>query len=283
MMAMMAGLRKMLAPAMMGMSVGSMVGSSPSGRSASTTCRSHASRHGDARRQHDRRLRRGLGDPRRRDAPVGAHPRAHRARAVLRRRTSATRSPRPGAPARRRLPPRPHALADKLGSLDVEAGNPMEAMQQAFSDPEMLLGAVRSPEQIALAAAARRAVAVVIGYLDWVVDAVVGARRRRQGAAHRRGGPPAALGDHARRHVRRAPARHPARRRPGGARQGVRAGRRRPGRRSGLAPLLERPDAFPTPPRSTPLASGSPASRSAARLPRRSRGSAAAAVARRGG
>jgi putative hydrolase len=67
--------------------------------------------------------------------------------------------------------PDPAALTDKLGSLDV-TGNPMEAMQQAFNDPEILLGAVRSPEQIALEPQLDAAVAVVIGYLDWVVDAV---------------------------------------------------------------------------------------------------------------
>ncbi len=67
--------------------------------------------------------------------------------------------------------PTPSALTDKLGSLDV-TGNPMEAMQQAFNDPEILLGAVRSPEQIALEPQLDAAVAVVIGYLDWVVDAV---------------------------------------------------------------------------------------------------------------
>ena len=42
MMAMMAGLQPMMAPSMMGMAVGSMVGASPRARSASTTCRSRA-------------------------------------------------------------------------------------------------------------------------------------------------------------------------------------------------------------------------------------------------
>ena len=42
------------------------------------------------------------------------------------------------------------AIADKLTSLDIEQSDPMAAMQQAFGDPEVLLGAVRSPEQLAL-------------------------------------------------------------------------------------------------------------------------------------
>jgi putative hydrolase len=68
--------------------------------------------------------------------------------------------------------PDPSALTDKLSSLDIDQGNPMAAMQQAFGDPEVLLGAVRSAEQIALEPALDAAVAVTIGVIDWVVDAV---------------------------------------------------------------------------------------------------------------
>ena len=71
--------------------------------------------------------------------------------------------------------PDPSALADKLGGLDAGmtgSGDPMEALQQAFSDPEVLLGAIRSPEQIALQPQLDAAVAAVVGYTDWVVDAV---------------------------------------------------------------------------------------------------------------
>ena len=45
-------------------------------------------------------------------------------------------------------------------------------MQQLFGDPEVLLGAVRSPEQMALQPRLDAAVAAVVGYTDWVVDAV---------------------------------------------------------------------------------------------------------------
>jgi len=64
------------------------------------------------------------------------------------------------------------AMTDKLTSLDIEQSDPMAAMQQAFGDPEVLLGAVRSPEQIALEPELDAAVAVTIGVIDWVVDAV---------------------------------------------------------------------------------------------------------------
>ncbi len=68
--------------------------------------------------------------------------------------------------------PDPSAVADRLGSLDTEAGDPMAVLQQALGDPEVLLGAVTSPEQQALRPRLDALVAVVVGYTDWVVDAV---------------------------------------------------------------------------------------------------------------
>jgi putative hydrolase len=64
------------------------------------------------------------------------------------------------------------AITDKLTSLDVEADNPMAALQQALNDPELLLGAVTSAEQQALRPELDALVSVVVGYTDWVVDAV---------------------------------------------------------------------------------------------------------------
>jgi putative hydrolase len=72
--------------------------------------------------------------------------------------------------------PDPNAIADKLGSFDPfagdDAGDPTQALQRIFGDPEVLLGAVSSPEQIALQPRLDAAVAAVVGYTDWVVDAV---------------------------------------------------------------------------------------------------------------
>ena len=68
--------------------------------------------------------------------------------------------------------PDPSALSDKLTSLDIDQSDPMAAMQQAFGDPEVLLGAVRSADQLALEPELDAAVAVTIGVIDWVVDAV---------------------------------------------------------------------------------------------------------------
>jgi putative hydrolase len=68
--------------------------------------------------------------------------------------------------------PDPSAINDKLSSLDIDQTDPMAAMQQAFGDPEVLLGAVRSADQLALEPELDAAVAVTIGVIDWVVDAV---------------------------------------------------------------------------------------------------------------
>jgi putative hydrolase len=68
--------------------------------------------------------------------------------------------------------PDPGAVADRLGALDVESADPMAALQQALGDPEVLLGAVTSPEQLALRPRLDALVAVVVGYTDWIVDAV---------------------------------------------------------------------------------------------------------------
>jgi len=68
--------------------------------------------------------------------------------------------------------PDPSSVAEKLSTLDVDDGDPMQAMQRALSDPEVLLGAVRSPEQIALAPVLDAATAAVVGYVDYMVDGV---------------------------------------------------------------------------------------------------------------
>jgi putative hydrolase len=68
--------------------------------------------------------------------------------------------------------PDPEAVAEKLAQLEVSQDDPFQALQNAFGDPEVLLGAVRSPDQLALEPALDAAVATVVGLTDWVVDAV---------------------------------------------------------------------------------------------------------------
>jgi putative hydrolase len=68
--------------------------------------------------------------------------------------------------------PDPASLTDKLSSLDDEVSDPISALQSALSDPELLLGAVTSAEQRELRPRLDALVAVVVGYTDWIVDAV---------------------------------------------------------------------------------------------------------------
>jgi len=64
-------------------------------------------------------------------------------------------------------------VSDKLASLDLDGGDdPMAAIQKAFSDPEVLLGAVRSPEQVEMAPVLDAATAAIVGYVDYMVDGV---------------------------------------------------------------------------------------------------------------
>jgi putative hydrolase len=68
--------------------------------------------------------------------------------------------------------PDPEAIADQLSSLEVDEGDPLGAMQRAFSDPAILLGAVQSPEQRELQPMLDAAAAAIIGYVDYMVDGV---------------------------------------------------------------------------------------------------------------
>jgi putative hydrolase len=69
--------------------------------------------------------------------------------------------------------PDPNALADKLGELDLGAGpQALEQMQAALGDPEVVLGAVQSPEQRALLPRLEAVLVAVVGYVDHVMDSV---------------------------------------------------------------------------------------------------------------
>jgi len=69
--------------------------------------------------------------------------------------------------------PDPAAIAEHLSGLESsESSDPMQAMQQLLSDPGLLLGAVRSPEQEDLAPRLDAAVSAVVGTVDYLVDSV---------------------------------------------------------------------------------------------------------------
>jgi putative hydrolase len=68
--------------------------------------------------------------------------------------------------------PNPHALMDRLTNMDLGTGDPMAMMQKFLTDPTIILGAVRSTSQETQAPALDAKVAAIIGYIDHAVDAV---------------------------------------------------------------------------------------------------------------
>jgi putative hydrolase len=66
------------------------------------------------------------------------------------------------------------ALEDKLGSFDPSMMGDPSGLQKMFTDPELLLGAVRSPGQKALLPRLDALVSVIVGYVDHVMDVTTG-------------------------------------------------------------------------------------------------------------
>jgi putative hydrolase len=69
----------------------------------------------------------------------------------------------------------PEALEQRLGSLDAGNFDPSHGPMAMMGDPELLLGALRSPRQAELLPELEALVAVILGYVDHVVE-VVGQR-----------------------------------------------------------------------------------------------------------
>jgi putative hydrolase len=66
--------------------------------------------------------------------------------------------------------PDPGAVTERLGSFDLGNTDSLGELQQLFGDPEVLLGAVRSPEQERLRPRLDALVAVIVGFVDHTVD-----------------------------------------------------------------------------------------------------------------
>ena len=64
------------------------------------------------------------------------------------------------------------ALESKLGDLDVNDMSALTDMQQFFGDPELLLGAIQSPAQRELLPRLEALVAVIVGYVDHLMDEI---------------------------------------------------------------------------------------------------------------
>ena len=66
----------------------------------------------------------------------------------------------------------PGALEDRLGELDLADPSSLAGLQEAIGSPDLILGAITSPEQEALRPRLEALVAVVVGVVDHVLDVV---------------------------------------------------------------------------------------------------------------
>jgi putative hydrolase len=68
--------------------------------------------------------------------------------------------------------PNPAAMFERMTTIELTGSDPMAMLQKFLSDPSLILGAVRSKEQEALSPVLDAMVAAIIGYIDHSVDAV---------------------------------------------------------------------------------------------------------------
>lgn len=66
----------------------------------------------------------------------------------------------------------PTALEQKLGALDLSNPAALGELQSTLNDPEVILGAIRSPEQEAIRPRLDAVTALVVGLVDHVMDSV---------------------------------------------------------------------------------------------------------------
>jgi putative hydrolase len=66
------------------------------------------------------------------------------------------------------------SLESRLGDVDPSSMGSLQGLQQLFGDPEVLLGVTQSPAQRELLPQLETLVAVILGYVDHVMDRVGG-------------------------------------------------------------------------------------------------------------
>jgi putative hydrolase len=67
----------------------------------------------------------------------------------------------------------PQVLSDRLGDIDIMGGpDAAQRLQEVMTDPDLVLGAVQSPQQRALLPHLEATVAAVVGYVDHVMDRI---------------------------------------------------------------------------------------------------------------
>lgn len=70
--------------------------------------------------------------------------------------------------------PNPNSLAERLSNIDITSSDPAAMMQKLLGDPSLLLGTARSPEQEILAPKLDAMISAIVSYVDHVVDTVAG-------------------------------------------------------------------------------------------------------------
>ena len=68
--------------------------------------------------------------------------------------------------------PNPDALAERLSKIDITSSDPAVMMQRLLGDPTILLGASRSQEQEKLAPKLDAMISAIVSYVDYVVDII---------------------------------------------------------------------------------------------------------------
>ncbi|MFL6207122.1 MAG: zinc-dependent metalloprotease [Acidimicrobiales bacterium] len=66
----------------------------------------------------------------------------------------------------------PSALEDRIGEIDLADPSALSNLQEAIGSPDVILGAITSPEQESIRPALEAIVSVVVGVVDHVVDVV---------------------------------------------------------------------------------------------------------------
>ena len=86
--------------------------------------------------------------------------------------------------------PNPTALLERLSNIEISGDDPMAIFERFLSDPTLILGAVRSPQQEALSPVLDAQIAAIIGFIDHRVDTaaarVLGSGSRIAEAVRRR-------------------------------------------------------------------------------------------------
>lgn len=68
--------------------------------------------------------------------------------------------------------PDANAMVDRLGEVDITDPAALGELQQVLGDPEVVLGAIQTDEQRALLPRLEALIAVIVGYVDHVMDTV---------------------------------------------------------------------------------------------------------------